>query len=132
MRTCERTVYVRRAPLEEAPAKLDCLTTVWWVYKKAIGHEIDLDFIGNMPGALHEKGWELIEIDEKGLRDGDIVFAKNKRAKRLVTHAAVVAGEKLFHCLPKKGCASIDVDRFLRDYEQPSGPELLRYKDVRA
>lgn len=130
-----RASFKRRAPLEEAPNFADCLTSVYYIFKNAVGVEIPLTFIGDMPRQLQCLGdWKCLKVDIKDIRCGDVLFLKDKEHKTSIRHAALVMDvDRIFHCCQKVGKPTIQsVDDFFSKYEQTlTFKEMMRYIDSR-
>ena len=87
------------APLEVAPLKTDCLTSIHYIFKKAFHHTLSLSLIGDMPRLLSQSGWVLQVVDSDELCIGDLIFLKRKKETKLVAHVALVIGfNQIFHC----------------------------------
>ena len=103
-----KTSYRRPALREEAPAVTDCLTSIYYVFKRALRIDIPLVYIGDMPRLLLSfSNWRVLRIDIKDVRCGDILFVRNKKNEKLLSHIALVIGvDKIFHCCPSLGDSS--------------------------
>ena len=69
---------------------------------------------------LRSRQWVPLQIDRKEARCGDLLFVKNRRNQKLLSHVAMIVGENhIFHCSPSKGTAVIESDNaFFSLYEQ--------------
>jgi len=130
-----KTTYSRQSYLEAAPAVTDCLTSIIYIFKKALHEFIPFTFIGDMPRQFMRYGsWRLLSIDSSDAKCGDLIFVKSKTFKRLITHVALfVDNARLFHCTPVYGTAVIESSAgFFSRYEQNlSAAKALRYIDLR-
>lgn len=113
--------YQRKSKREEAPSVTDCLTSVWYVFKKALKVDMDITLIGDMPRRLLLLSeWNLLCIDRKDAECGDVIFVKNRDNERLISHVGIILGaDRVFHCCSKIGKASIQSDKeFFTEYHQ--------------
>jgi len=139
--TCEElcsTTYERRARLEEAPKKTDCLTAVYYLVKKVMAIELTIKRIGSMPGILAnhpERKWSVIDITrEDALQPGDLLFLQSKGHRRLITHLAVFLNSQfVFHSSKEKGggTAELLTEVFKRYSPLSNGIEMINYQDPR-
>ena len=93
-----------------------------------------LDWIGNMPRHLsRQRTWRYLRIPVRELKTGDLLFLKNKRSPRLVTHVAMALGpEKVFHC-STKGASIEKINDLFMIYVQPADVgAMLSYVDPRT
>ncbi len=120
---------------EEAPQVTDCLTSIHYIFKKALHIEVPVTFIGDVPRQLVSSSeWRPIKIDLKDVRCGDLLFAKNRANKKLLSHLALVIDvDRIFHCSPSWGTACIQSpDQFFSSYEQKLDfQKMVRYIDPR-
>lgn len=119
---------------EAAPWKADCLTSIWYIYKKAFDVDMPITWIGNMPRAISScKDWTLLEVPPDNLKPGDLLFVKNVGKKRLISHIAMVISEKfIFHCSNDLGAVIQSTSEFFSLYEQQlTSSEIVRYIDFR-
>ncbi len=115
------TTYRRKPPLEEGPSVTDCLTSIHYIFKSALGIEIPLTFIGDMPRYLLSFGqWEAFCIERERAQVGDLVFVKNIKGQKGIAHVGLILGvDRIFHCSKENGTATIESDqRFFSMYEQ--------------
>ncbi len=78
--------------------------------------------------------WKILKIDMNDAKCGDILFVRNKKNEKLLSHIAVVIEvNKIFHCCPTFGTAVIQSrDDFFALYEQKLNfKQMLRYIDPR-
>lgn len=126
------TTYQRGAPLEDAPTKTDCLTSIYYLFKAAFGQELPVTLIGNMPRKLADYGWAYHYIDAPQLEAGDVIFIKKRNRPRLISHAAlVVKVDSVFHCQMGKGMVQESVATLFETYEQQLFEDQLLYIDYR-
>ncbi len=126
------TKYKRLAKREEAPALADCLTAASYIFKKA-GTDLPLDWIGNMPRLLKNRGWSVQKISKEELKPGDLLFLGKGRS--LVSHLAIALNqEEVFHTSwEAKGGAIEKIENVFFRYSQPQEmPILLSYVDPRT
>jgi hypothetical protein len=130
-----KTSYRRPALREEAPTVTDCLTSIHYIFKRALGIYIPLAFIGDMPRQLLSfSEWNALKIEINEAQCGDILFVRNKKNEKLLSHIAVIIEvDKIFHCCPYFGTAVIQSrDDFFSLYEQKLNfKEMARYIDPR-
>lgn len=130
-----KTTYRRPALREDAPLITDCLTSINYVFKKALGLDIPLTFIGDMPRRLLSYSeWRLLKIDAKDMQCGDLLFVKKKKNVKLLSHVAlVVASDRIFHCCQSLGTAVVQsTEDFFCLYEQQLNfRKMVRYVDPR-
>jgi len=113
------TKYKKPAKREEAPEKADCLTVVSYLFKKTQALDIPLDWIGNMPRLLVEKGWQIEKIQRRSLKMGDLIFL-GKRNNQIDHLAVALSAEKVFHVSWKtKGAAIEKIETLFSRYVQP-------------
>lgn len=128
----ERTCYKRQSLLEEAPAYADCVTSIHYLFLEAIGMNIPVSLIGNMPRLLNEYDWSLRVIDKTEMQPGDLIFLKHREYERLISHVALaVNNTDVFHCKKEIGSVVQSVDHLFETYEQTIFYEQLRYIDYR-
>ncbi len=126
------TIYERRAPLEAAPLKTDCLTSIHYLFSKALGIHIPLTFVGDMPRQLRSSGWDFHVVDIAELRSGDLLFLKRKEEPRLIIHAALVLSvDRIVHCKRDIGIVLESIDSVFEVYEQQIHEDQLIYIDYR-
>ncbi|CRX38007.1 peptidoglycan amidohydrolase family protein [Estrella lausannensis] len=127
--------YKRQAFVEEAPSFADCLTSIHYIFKRALGFDLSVTFIGDMPRQLFSYSrLRYLKADSTTLQLGDILFVSSKKSKRMITHVALaVDKERVFHCSYDSGCAEVEsLSTFFSKYEQRLTPqEMLRYIDYR-
>lgn len=78
--------------------------------------------------------WKVVKIDIKDAKCGDILFVKNKRNEKWLSHIAlVIEVDRIFHCSPVFGTAVIQSnDEFFSLYEQKLNfKDMIRYIDPR-
>lgn len=130
-----KTLYRRPALREEAPAVTDCLTSIYYVFKRAMNIDIPLLYIGDMPRQLLSfSEWRSLKIEMKDVQCGDLLFVRNKKNEKLLSHIAlVVEVDRIFHCCPSLGTAVVQSkDEFFSLYEQKLNfKEMVRYIDPR-
>lgn len=131
----DTTSYSKPVSQEEAPFATDCLTSIWYLFKKVLGVDIPLTFIGDMPRLLCSLGqWRVLQIEMGEARCGDILFVKDRSKQRLISHAALVIGvNQIFHNSKLFGTARIQpADDFFALYEQRLRfQKMIRYIDFR-
>ncbi len=129
------TRYRRPALREEAPGITDCLTCIYYIFKKALAIDLPLTYIGDMPRQLLTlSDWRPLKIAIRDARCGDILFVKNRENPKLVSHAAIMIDvDRIFHCCPSRGTAVIQqADDFFSLYEQKLNfKKMVRYIDPR-
>jgi len=122
----------RRAPIEDAPSKTDCLTSIHYVFRKVFDRSLPLDLVGDMPRLLSQSGWVLKIIDSHDLCIGDLIFLKRKSETKLVAHAALVIGpDRIFHCKRDAGAVTESIEKVWEVFEQTLKKDLLKYIDPR-
>lgn len=85
-----------------------------------------LYYIGDMPRMLAQvHSWSIIKIEPHDLKNGDLIFAKSRRLKRLVTHVAWFFNGKLYHVC-NQGLKSETIRKFFKSYEQPYGETSIK------
>lgn len=130
-----KTSYRRPALREQAPLVTDCLTSIHYVFKQALSIDIPLTFIGDMPRQLLSFGeWRALKIEMRNVQCGDILFVRNKRNEKLLSHIAlIIEVDKVFHCSPSSGTAVIESrNEFFSLYEQKLNfKEMICYIDPR-
>ena len=130
-----KTSYRRPALREQAPLVTDCLTSIHYVFKQALHIDIPLTFIGDMPRQLLSFGeWRALQVEMNDVRCGDILFVRNKRNEKLLSHIAlIIEVDKVFHCCPSSGTAVIESrNEFFSLYEQKLNfKEMICYIDPR-
>lgn len=126
------TIYEKRAPLEAAPGKTDCLTSIYYLFKKALGIEIPVTFVGDMPRNLESFGLRLEIIDTSEMKAGDLLFLKLKIKSRLISHVAIaISADKIFHCQKSDGVCLESPESIFETYEQELKKDQLLYIDFR-
>jgi hypothetical protein len=126
------TSYQRRAPLEDAPFKTDCLTSIHYIFQKAFNHPLPLDLVGDLPRLLSRSGWTLKLIDSNDLLLGDLIFLKRKSELKRIAHAALVIGpNQVFHCKRDAGATIESIEEVWAVFEQTLKEDLLKYIDPR-
>ncbi|NNM44050.1 MAG: C40 family peptidase [Chlamydiae bacterium] len=129
------TTYRRKPSLEEAPLVTDCLTSIHYIFKNALGIEIPLTFIGDMPRHLLSFGeWQALCIERERAQVGDLLFVKNKKREKWLSHVGLILGiDRIFHCSKEIGTARVESDQsFFSMYEQRlTLLEMACYIDVR-
>ena len=83
---------------------------------------------------LHFGKWIPLEIERKDARCGDLLFVKNRKHKKLLSHVAMIVGvDRIFHCCPSFGTAIIQSDdAFFSLYKQKlTLKKMLCYIDPR-
>lgn len=130
-----KTTYKRPALREEAPKVTDCLTSIHYIFKKAMKVNISLTFIGDMPRKLLAcSEWRVMKVAVKDVKKGDIFFVKNKENEKLLSHIALIIDkDKIFHCSLFFGTAVIQANEdFFALYEQRLNfKEMIHYIDPR-
>ncbi len=131
-----RTVYRVHPTLEEAPHVTDCLTSIHYLFKKALQIEIELTWIGDMPRELAKrpKEWKILLLDRQDAQFGDILFTKHSKRRKRLSHVGMIFGPNtIFHCSSELKTAQVVEDKeFFASYEQVlSLEEALRYIDPR-
>ena len=130
-----RTVYQRSAFREMAPNVTDCLTSIHYIFKKALSIDIPITYVGDMPRNLFfSSNWKALKINIEDALCGDILFVKNKERIKLLSHAALILGNnQFFHCSPILNTAAIQSkDDFFSFYEQKLNLiKMLHYIDPR-
>jgi hypothetical protein len=121
------------APLEEAPFQTDCLTSIYYIFKKTFGVDIPLTFVGDMPRTLFSVGeWKFLRVDEKAILCGDICFVKRVVEPKLIAHAALFLGpNEIFHCKRDEGAVVEDYANFCSIFEQKLTDNQINYIDPR-
>lgn len=88
-----------------------------------------------MPRHLVENpDWRPLKIQRKDAKCGDLLFVRNKKHPKLLSHAALILGvDQIFHCSPFLGTATIQTDaEFFSSYEQKLNfNKMIRYIDPR-
>jgi hypothetical protein len=127
------TCYERMAPLEMAPAKTDCLTSILYIFKRALEWKCAPTWIGDMPRVLLSSGkWTFHVIDSKDARCGDVLFAKRITEPKLLGHMALLLGpNEIFHCKRDSGAVIESWGNFLSVFEQKLTDKQIRYIDPR-
>ncbi len=128
--------YKRNASYDEIPHEADCISAALFVinHSSVPNLNIPLCWIGNAPGRLVNQ-WNFELIETSTLKTGDLLFVKNKKATRLITHVLVaISADLFFHCSYKiNGCEIVSTSSVLEKFQQPfSGEELLQYLDPRS
>lgn len=128
-------MYKRQAYVEEAPIAADCLTSIHYIFKKALDFDLSVTFIGDMPRRLFNYSrLRYLKADLTTVRLGDIVFVASKKGTRMISHVGLVVDqERIFHCNWSSGSADIECfSSFFSKYEQKlTSKEMLRYIDSR-
>ena len=105
------------------------------MFKRALGIDIPITFIGDMPKRLMSYGeWRLLKIDVKDAKCGDLLFVRNKNREKLLSHVAVfLEADRIFHCCAGYGTAVIQSSKeFFSQYEQVLNfQKMIRYIDTR-
>ena len=127
------TIYEQRAPLEMAPFKSDCLTSIHYIYQRVLRVDFPTVFVGDMPRTLLSTGqWRLMEIDQKEASAGDLIFAKRILTVKLISHAAFVLGpHAIFNCRGDLGAVVETWDDFFSVFEQKLSETQIHYIDPR-
>ncbi len=127
------TTYERKAPLEAAPEKTDCLTSIHYLFLKALKVDLPMTLIGDMPRLLASSGWEFHLVDQAELKSGDLMFLKRRDNDLLIGHAALVLkADRIFHCKRDNGGMVVElIDRVFETYEQKIQATQLKYIDIR-
>jgi cell wall-associated NlpC family hydrolase len=132
LRELKTTSYQRQAPLESAPFKTDCLTSIQYIFRMVFDCFLPLDLVGDMPRLLSRSGWTLKMTDPHDLRIGDLIFLKRKSEAKLVAHAALVIGpDRIFHCKRDAGAVIESIEKVWEVFEQVLKKDLLKYIDPR-
>ncbi|MBS0655313.1 MAG: C40 family peptidase [Verrucomicrobia bacterium] len=128
-----QTRYVRMAPLEEAPFHTDCLTSIYYIFKKTFGIDIPLTYVGDMPRTLHSGGeWRFLRADVRSIQCGDICFVKRITEPKLIAHAALFLGpDEVFHCKRDEGAVVENYSSFCSIFEQKLTDTQIHYIDPR-
>lgn len=130
-----KTFYLRRASLESAPQYTDCLTSIHYLFKKALQVDIPLTFIGDMPRQLSSFGeWKVLKTQVHEALCGDLIFVKKRNMSQLISHVGMVTEEnQIFHCSKEAQTAVIESwEAFFSQYEQQLDfVEMVRYIDPR-
>jgi cell wall-associated NlpC family hydrolase len=130
-----KTTYRRSAPREEAPRVTDCLTSIHYIFQCSMKINIPLTFIGDMPRALVAYSeWKFLKINIKDAKTGDVLFVKNKKNEKLLSHIAImIEADKIFHCSHLFGTAIIQSkEDFFALYEQKLNfKKMVSYIDSR-
>ncbi len=125
--------YKKGAFREWAPKTVDCLTSIWYIFKRA-KIDVPLTYIGDMPRALLSSNrFKALQIDIENARCGDVLFVKGRRnQKRLITHVALfLSNNQIFHCSSRSEKVQ-SRSEFFKDYEQGLNfIEMVRYIDLR-
>ena len=128
------TTYQRYAEFKDAPGITDCLTSIQYIFRRAL-IIMAITYIGDLPRRLLSSDrWRVLKIDVKDAKCGDVLFAKKIGKERLISHAALFVGEdKIFHCYQSLGKARTESsEQFFSIYEQTLGfTEMIRYIDYR-
>ncbi len=131
----EKTAYLRTAPKELAPEQTDCLTSIHYIFKKALAADFPVTFIGDMPRTLSSlAGWEFTVLKSKEeIRAGDLYFVGKVEKTRLISHVALfLSQDELFHCTQDHSRAIVeDFATFQTTYEQKVRKQQIRYIDFR-
>ena len=113
----------------------DCLTSIHYIFNRAIGVDIPLAYIGDMPRHLFVKSeWKSLMVPIEEIQCGDLLFVKNRENEKLLSHIALVMEvDRIFHCCPKFGTAVIQSNEdFFSLYEQRLNfKKMIRYIDPR-
>jgi len=127
------TCYERMAPLESAPAKSDCLTSIVYIFKRALQWDFLPTWIGDMPRTLLSTGkWTFHMIDPQEARCGDVLFTKRISERKLLAHAALLLGpNEIFHCKRDSGAVTETLESFFSVFEQKLTDTQIRYIDPR-
>ncbi len=127
------TTYHRRAPLEMAPGRTDCVTAAHYLYASAFELPLPVTYIGDMPRLLASLDWEFSVISPKEMRAGDLLFMRNKQSRRLITHLAVAMDvNQVFHCCRNLNGAIIEpIEDALIRYHQNLDIDWRLYIDYR-
>lgn len=120
------------APLESAPAKTDCLTSIHYLFLKAFDIQIPLTFVGDMPRLLISTQWSFHLVDASEFKMGDLIFLKRKAEPKLIAHAALALGpDRIFHCKRDQGAVIESVSAVFEIFEQKIKHSQLKYIDPR-
>lgn len=118
--------YKKKTTLEEAPHTTDCLTAVAYIIQQAAHAKLPVYYIGDMPRMLLKiHRWKLLYVTPRSLRDGDLIFAKNRQCEKLVGHVALAASGLLCHST-RQGFKKEEPRTFFETYEQPYEGSLLK------
>jgi cell wall-associated NlpC family hydrolase len=126
-------IYEKGARLEEAPFKADCLTSIYYLFSKALNIQMPVTFIGDMPRSLVSHGWKFCVIDSREVKAGDFLFFKRRDMKRLITHMALALNSsEVVHFRRDMGKMVIEpLMSALNVYEQEILEQQLLYIDFR-
>jgi cell wall-associated NlpC family hydrolase len=129
------TRYCKEARRERAPGEADCLTIIYYIFKQALGIDMPLTRIGNMPRVLSSYGeWKCLNITREEAQCGDLIFVKKKEKRILLSHVAMmVLDGSIFHCNKEANTAVIQgVEEFFNQYEQKlDSHQAIHYIDYR-
>jgi cell wall-associated NlpC family hydrolase len=130
-----KTLYQKYSVHEAAPFKADCLTSIYYIYKKALNITLPLTYIGDVPRTLlSENNWKALKIPLEEAQCGDLIFVKNKDKKKLLSHVALIIDNKsIFHCSSQHQKAVIQKTQdFFALYEQKLNfLKMVHYIDPR-
>ena len=126
-------LYEKMAPIESAPNQADCLTSIHYIFRKAIGVHVPLTLVGDMPRRLLSLGeWKFCKVDQKEAHCGDLLFAKRITDSKLIAHAALILDpNRIFHCRKDRGAVVETFEEFHSVFEQKLTYEQIRYIDPR-
>jgi len=124
--------YRIQSHLEDAPSVADCLTATAYFYKHAYQTPLPLYYIGDMPRMLVKRhSWQCLYNRTLLVREGDLVFLKARRYRRLVAHVAWVSAGR-FHHVNQNGYHSHSIHELFEEYQQPYfDGALIKYIDRR-
>lgn len=129
------TEFRKSALREDAPSVANCLTSIYYIFKQALGIDLPMTFIGDMPRQLLScSRWRALRINSKDMKCGDLLFVKNRENERLISHVALfIDVDKIFHCYQRLGTAATQSEeKFFSLYEQKlEFRKMARYIDAR-
>lgn len=128
-----KTKYSRGAPIENAPRETDCLTSIHYILKCALGIFLPLTLVGDMPRELLALGeWKFHCIEPRQIRCGDLLFVKRIAEQKLIAHAALFLGpDEIFHCKRDVGAIVESLNCFHATFEQKLTYKQIIYIDPR-
>ena len=120
----------------EQCAEENCVSAIYKVFLK-ICIPFPYDWVGSLPGRLQrEYKFQLIPTCSSRLRTGDLIFLRNPKVVRKISHVAMILGKSVYHCTLSRGGIVIEElsDLLQGRYEQGirCPRELLEYRDPRA
>ena len=85
-----------------------------------------------MPRELSQSNWNLHIIDSSEIKTGDLLFLKQQKQARLISHIAIaLAPDQIFHCTRHLGAVIQSVEHVFERYEQQLTHDIIIYIDSR-